>query len=279
MSPALTPGASGPHRCRWRLRDVARGDPPPGVPGRGSVRSRACEVQPACTALPPASLDERRASPNRRPSRADRAGPEPSPASRPAPASTASSTRPMPRRCTGPPAGDRPRHCVPTLATARLHRRLARPVLAGSLASSCSADLPRAAATARRRPAPAPSDGRLAAATRGPRSWPASTRPRRGGAPATGVSTSPGAPAQPVRAALPAVTLRRAASPGAAWWWSTTAATRTTYEPVAAAVARRRPVAAGAVVGRLAAVRVALLPALRACTGGSSRAASTTSTR
>ena len=86
VSPALTPGASGPHRG-WGLKDVARGGLPPSSVLRscGSVRYRACEVQPACTGCHGDLRRDRRASPNRddRLRRGPRTSPGPVVAARP----------------------------------------------------------------------------------------------------------------------------------------------------------------------------------------------------
>src|SRR3954451_2876180 len=65
VSPALTPGASGLLPQGRRLRNVARGEPPPDI-GDGPMRYRACEVQLVARAATDDSRRGRRPTPNRR---------------------------------------------------------------------------------------------------------------------------------------------------------------------------------------------------------------------
>src|SRR3954463_12346650 len=65
VSPALTPGASGLLPRGRRLRNVARGGPPPDI-GDGPMRYRACEVQLVARAATDDSRRGRRPTPNRR---------------------------------------------------------------------------------------------------------------------------------------------------------------------------------------------------------------------
>ncbi len=182
----------------------------------------------------------------------------------------------------GPPS--RPTPSVPDpLPRRRVSTRPSRPALgaratrsAASLASDATLPLGPLLGTCPRRPAALPGPGtrrrqpghrpvraRLAARTRSPRSWPASTRRRRPGAPGHRGVDLAGHARAPVRAALAGTVGFAGTVAGRGVVVVDHGAPRTTYEPVAATVRAGDRVAAGDRIGRLQLVGSHCLP--RAC--------------